>query len=87
MHFRIVDAELLRTGEHHHRRCADHDRAGHRLTPFAVLEPMHIAAGAAAAVAQIAQNKDSYDMSLGAMAVAEQPWLATHTIRPVTTLA
>ena len=43
-----------------------------KATGVSVKQVAGLTSGAAAAVAQIAQNKDSYDMSLGAMAVAEQ---------------
>ncbi len=39
-----VDGELLRPGEHHHRRAADHDHDRHRLAALAIFEPVQVAA-------------------------------------------
>ena len=41
-----VDRELLRPGEHHDRRAADHDGDRHLLAALAILQPVQIAAGA-----------------------------------------
>ena len=45
-HLVDVDRELLRPGEHHDRRRADHDGDRHLLLALAILQPMQIAAGA-----------------------------------------
>ena len=45
-HLVHVDGELLRAGEHHDRRAADHDGDRHLLLALAVLQPMQEAAGA-----------------------------------------
>ena len=44
-----IDVELLRAGEQHHRRGADHDRDRHRLFALVVFLPMQIAARPAGA--------------------------------------
>ena len=46
-HLVQIDRQLLRSGEHHHRRAADHDGDRHRLFQLAVFLPVQIAAGAA----------------------------------------
>jgi hypothetical protein len=42
-----IDGELLRAGEHHHRRTSEHDGAWHRLLAGTVFLPMQITPGAA----------------------------------------
>ena len=46
-HLVEVDGELHRPGEHHHRRGADDEGAGHRRLQLVVLAPVLVAAGAA----------------------------------------
>ncbi len=48
-HLVLIDRQLLRPGEQHHRRAADDDGAGHRLLALLVFAPVQIAAGAARA--------------------------------------
>ena len=46
-HLVAIDRQLLRSGEHHDRRGADHDGDRHRLFQLAVFLPVQITAGAA----------------------------------------